>query len=95
MASVKVWLVILSIILIYPAYYCVQGVLVTLDTANSRSNEGNILIGLMWIYSSVIWVPYFIITGQNRKKLTTTFKLICSLSSSVIFGCVVYSFVAG
>ncbi len=91
MSSTKVWMIILSITLLYPAFYCIHGVLVTLDTINPRSHEGNLIIGIMWMYSSIVWIPYFLILGFNWKKLSNAFKLFCSFSSIVIFGCVIYS----
>lgn len=91
MISAKVWMVILSFILLFPSYYCLQGIWVTLDTANSRSHEGNLVIGLMWLYSAAVWIPYILILGYNWKKLSRSFKLTCSLSTVVIFASFIYS----
>ncbi len=91
MISAKVWMIILSFILLFPTYYCLQGIWVTLDTANTRSHEGNLVIGLMWLYSAVVWIPYILILGYNWKTLSNNFKLTCSLSTFVIFTCFIYS----
>jgi len=63
--------IILALIMCLPVYVAISGFIAFLDKSNPVYYEGLHVIGYMFIFSSVIWVPYLILNASKWRRINS------------------------
>jgi len=87
----KIWLIVLSLILLFPTFFCVSGIVTSLDLENPRRHEGLIVVGVMFMYSFFIWIPFLVTLIKSWGKHKVGFNLLVSTPFLIMLGCFLYS----
>ena len=82
--SAKVWLSMLSLILVIPCYFCIYGVVVLLGINGPPSHEASHFIAYILLYSCLIWMPQVFVLIYNWKHLSRVFKAIFTTPIAVL-----------
>ena len=82
----------LSVLMLIPCYISITGIQVFFDSKNPVNYEGLEVVAYMVLYSTILWLPYFLVLLVFRKKVNRKAAALSSLPFVFIFGVAVWLF---
>ncbi|MFM2479526.1 hypothetical protein [Celerinatantimonas sp. MCCC 1A17872] len=85
----------LSLIMLFPLWVAIKGVLVYLDLTNPVNYEGLHIVGFVLLYSSVVWLPFTVVCIFKWADISNLVLCLSGVPFIVFAMIVVFSFFNG